>query len=386
MPPARKPRTTKAASTKTRSKKAAPKAALTQAELPLAKSEAEVKPNAKAREVFDALIWYDPGQGYMAREVAELAGLRTIEVGITGEAIDERDEPALFGEARRITDIRSAIATTDAKVVWLTSAGVHGREASPLEDQELLRAAAERGVRVCTLEPAPESAVDLGQRNCMWARTTPMLVEAPVFAELRECLPEIGPIRAVHVSGRSTTACGSLGARLFDAMATVHALLGAADRIDASIVSPGATRGVYRPPSTALRAAQGDLSAHLRFSNGKSATVNVTNHAGAWQRGVTVLGDLACARVTDHRVDLVFADGHVEDRHEGAVRSAESSDSGVVRIADQLRRAIDPRSPELPPMDAKAILAMCEAAILSARTGEAEHPSTLLLMAGVKRR
>lgn len=383
MPPARKPSSTPKRSPK-RPKKAP---AAVQADLPLAACQAEVKPNAGVpRELIDALIWYDPGQGFLAREASQLAGLRAIEVGITGEALDDRDEPALFGEAKRVTDIRSAIAATKARVIWLTSAGVHGREASPLEDQELLRAAADRGVRVCALEPAPASALDLGQRNSMWARTTPLLIEAPVFAEVRECLSEIGPIRAVHVSGRSTPACGSLGARLFDAMATVHALLGTADRIDASIVPPGATRGVYRPPSTALRAAQGDLSAHLRFSSGKSATVALTNHAGAWQRGVTVLGDLACARVTDHRVDLVFADGHVEDRHEGAARSTESTNSGVNRIADQLRRAIDPRSPELPPMDAKAILAMCEAAILSARTGEAEHPSTLLLMAGVKRR
>ncbi len=354
--------------------------------MPLAACEAEVKPTkVRKRALVDALVWYDPGQGEMVRAVAQSAGLRAIEAGIAGEAKEERDTPgALFADALRITDIRHAIARTEAKVIWITSAGLHGREASPLEDEALLRTAVERGAQVCALEPTPASAVDLGQRPVMWARTTPSLIEAPVFAELRECLGEIGAIRSVAVTGRSASECGSLGARLFDAMATVHGLLGTADRIDASIVPPGATRGVYRPPSTALRAAQGDVSAHLRFSSGRSASISLSNQAGAWQRGVTVMGDRACARVTDDRVDLVFADGHVEDRGEIPALRA-TGEAGVRVIASQLRRAIDPRAPLLPPMDAKAILAMCEAAVLSARTGEAEHPSTLLLMAGGRR-
>lgn len=100
---------------------------------------------------------------------------------------------------------------------------------------------------------------------------------------------------------------------------------------------------------------------------------------------MTVLGEKGCLRVNDAELELTGINGELLDRSAIAPPFDPASggpDRAAAIISDQLKRALDVRAPQPTPMDRAKVLAMCEAAILSARTGEAEYPQTILQMGG----
>jgi hypothetical protein len=160
-------------------------------------------------------------------------------------------------------------------------------------------------------------------------------------------------------------------------MLVVHALLGVPETIDAAhvpadpLAPPGAT-------PQALRSLQGDLGASLRFSGRRAATISISNDAGPWFRGLTILCERGSIRACEQGLQRFGPDGTLLD---ATPAGATEKDPGLHALVTAITRALDHRIPAPPPADLPAVLAMCHAALLSARTSQAEPPATLLRMA-----
>lgn len=311
-----------------------------------------------------------------ARAIASLAGLHPVVIATDAP----RDVVhGVFPGVEVDSDARHALSTAPATVaLWMA-------EPEFLDDAEVLERARERGIRILCTEPWPLSIETA--RACAEAPSSGVPAFVPEFratracADLMDAVSDLGAVRSVVVTGRNARGEGSLAARLFDAMTLVHGLLGLAETIDAAHVpavagTVGGAVGAATPE--AMRNLHGDLTANVRYSARRCAAVAVSNTAGPWFRGVTVIAERGSVRATEQGMERFDPSGAMLDS--SGPRAVER-DAGLAAVARAVERALDPRIPAPPPSDAAEVLAMCHAALLSARTSQAEPPATLLRMA-----
>lgn len=353
-----------------------------------------------ARAARTAELWLAPDQLALVRAVLDRLSegsqtpIRVQRAGCPDAAA--RAELARALDAQPLDDLRAALTATDADLFLIADPGDFGARAAH-DDARVIRAAIERGTRVASFEPTPASLIELaaalaaGERplsagpRAEWARLVPISRWTTHVREALELLESFGPVRAASIHSLSTPAHGSLGARLLDTMDLVLALLGTPESIDAHFTP--ATRGqtLRSEPGETLRDLHGDLSANLRFASGQSASLLISNHAGAWDRTCTLLGRGGRLRVFADGFEWVDPSGERLDASR-TKKTARGSSSGVspfvAAAADQLEQllAAGPAAPGLP--DYAGALALSQAALLSARTGEPESPATILRMAG----
>lgn len=353
--------------------------------------------SAKAAEV-PTLAWLEPGQKPLLEAIAAQARLQVIAAGSpSGSA---RAASLRVEGAEEFTDLRSVLTSTDAKALLLmTGAGAEpiaaAGEQSPLRDAELLRICQTRGITVISLEPIPASTSFYADapapgEGVRALPLVPLMAHSKVFADALEAMETLGSPRTVSLSFWSGPGQGTLGARLFDAATVVHALLGVPESIDASIVTRVSVSGVRLAPGETMRDLRGDLTANIRFAGAKAASFSLSDRGGRWFRGLSIVGDGGRMRMDERGFECFTSDGADTDasthpRRRSAASAAHSPvDPGAVEaIAQAITRATDPRAPKAPPIDHAAVLATCEAAILSARTGQPESPATILRMARV---
>ncbi|MCB9847567.1 MAG: hypothetical protein H6814_04045 [Phycisphaeraceae bacterium] len=328
-----------------------------------------------------ALAWLSENQADLARGIAKAAGLRLDLVGCSGV----NQSGAVAGLARALDatatdDLRSALASSDIEAVLIGAITTDESEHTLLS-HEALKGLDQRGVRVFSLAPPPGRIGDPGQgfgdgSTPGRVELVPLLRHSQGFQAATAALETFGPIRTVAVSARCGEAQGSLGARLVDAMDAALALLGEPDSVDAAI---GAPMGAGPAPETLLEL-RGDCSALLRCTDGRSASISLTDQAGPWFRGVTILGDRGCLRVEDDAFEWIAPDGELIERSEHSGRPADPAQVIGQAIARRLEGVIEHEDPRL----RLRAIGMAEAAALSARTGQAESPAKLLRLAGVK--
>lgn len=233
-----------------------------------------------------------------------------------------------------------------------------------------------------------------------WAAFCPCARVSRVVREAVELIEHVGPVRAMSVESLGRPEHGSLGARVFDAMDLVASFMGVAETVDGAYAPVARSRGVHSVPSQRLRALDGSLTAHARFADGRSASIVASNRAGSWSRRLVMICDSGRAVVDDRGVQWIGStEGHTHDGgradHAASVPSMqharpgsleiEGVEPGAAAVAEALARALNPRAggggASVMPTDYPAVLALCGAALLSARTGEAESPATILRMA-----
>jgi predicted dehydrogenase len=324
------------------------------------------------------LAWLSPAQAGLAGEIAEQAGLRLDLVGCSGaDRPGGATELARTLDATPTDDLRSALASSSIEIVLIGSITPDECEHTLLAP-DALRGLEQRGVRVFSMAPPPGRIGDPGQGFGSGPgpiEMVPMLRHSPGFQAALTALEAFGSIRTVAISARCGLTSGTLGARLVDAMDAALALLGEPDTIDAAI---GAPAGAAHQPETLLEL-RGDCSALLRGSDGRSASVSLTDQAGPWFRGVTILGERGCLRVEDDAFEWIDPDGTLIERSE---RTGAGVDPAMVIGQAIVRRLSGVIGPEDPRARLRAI-SMAEAAALSARTGQAESPAKLLHLAGL---
>lgn len=342
-----------------------------------------------------ALICLHPDQYGLARSLAERCELSIPFVASADPSRSAGPElNEFFPRAEVVRDLRHALAAADIGVVILgrlpgaSFRGAAGADAA-LDAHEAIRLCVERGIRVISFEPVP-TALGEARDAAAWGdlvRLVPLLRDARLFAAASDVLANFGPVRSVSFAARSGPGQGTLGARLFDAMLLVHSLLGLPESIDCSIVSPGASVGLHATPADSLSRLAGDLTANIRFAGHCAASISLSDRAGRWFRGATLLGESGCLRIDESGFEVIDPSGRTIDRSPAkaptkAARGTEPDPlaSAVDVFAEAIDRVLDERVPRPAPMDLGAVLSMCEAAMLSARTGQAESPATMLRM------
>ncbi|MCK4873564.1 MAG: hypothetical protein KAS72_12640 [Phycisphaerales bacterium] len=312
------------------------------------------------------ICWLSARQTELVRDAGKQAGLTFVAAGSSVKGQSAAVAETIGAEAG-VDDLRIALTEYEADLIFLASIDHIDPETS---DQ--LRTLAHRGVKVMSMEPLPGGLRDLtGADEPSLAELVPMMRRSPGFRAAELFLPNFGEVRCVNVSFRAGHGEGSLAARLYSALDVVNRLCGQAEQIDAAMAGPGGSL----PETLALM--HGHLTANLRFPENRAACIAVSDLAGQWSRGVTILGEGGCLRIADTRVEWIGQDGQVID---------EASVDDVVSLGDliatHIDRALDPRMPIDPPADHATILAVCEAALLSARTGQSESPRKLRKLIG----
>lgn len=338
------------------------------------------------------ICWLSLDQLALAGQVAERANLRIVGVG----SPDRASSAAAELGAPPLDDLRHALATEEADLFWIAAPGAFGTGEGASEDAAALVAARGRGSLVASLEPIPASATDLAAgwldqvggaaRPADCCVFVPRLRLSRPFREAQEVLESFGPVRSAMVESWRRPSQGSLGAQVYDAMDLLCALLGEPQTVDAAHVAPGAPgrgRGGGRGGDS-LRGWRGDLTASLRFDDGRSASLVASDHAGRWNRTVTLLGDAGRLRLFDDGFEWIDPAGEKVDSSRASTREQPSGWGAheIAAIGDDLARRLDPAIPAAGPVDHMAVLALCQATLLSARTGQCESPASIHRMTG----
>lgn len=332
------------------------------------------------------IAWLRPAQAAFVRAVAQAADFAIVGAGTPSKGQSAAVADALSCAA--VADIRTALTEGDAELIFIASTGDFGADAAA--DAGALAAARARSVQVATLDPIPAAALDVmarewsdGELNSspsLWPRVCPLVRFARSLRDAMESLHEFGPARLVSVTSTCTAGQASLGGRLFSAVDLVLAMLGEPDLIDAAFISPGAGHGLHSLPGETHRDLHGTISANVRYADGRAANFVLSDCGAQWTDSVLLIGPGGQLTITHRGFEWFGPDGSLLDRHEAP---ATEHEAGAAAIADVLTRLLDPALPVEAPVDIASVLAIGQAALLSARTGQGESPATIRRMMNV---
>lgn len=334
-----------------------------------------------------ALCWIAPDQVDVVRAVGNACGVSiayagSAEKGRSGGVADSLG-------ADPIDDLRSAFASADVDLILITDPGAFGSGGA--NDTTAVESARSRGVKIACLEPIPAGALELGAGG--WTKSThgvrpidavsviPMMGVSRCWRDSADAIENFGQLRTLHVEALGRPGQGSLGARLHSAMGLVFSLLGSPEVVYASAVGPIA--GVTRTNTEdTLRDLHGDVSAILRYPDGRAASIVASDQTPAWQHSALLLGEEGRLRVDDISMTWEHQSAEAPDLHDVVwPGSFEGLDAFGLALADAIARLLDPSVPADPPVDHESVLAMSQAALLSARTGQGESPEVIRKLA-----
>lgn len=325
--------------------------------------------------------WVAPEQIGLVQAAAKAAQVSIVAAGSPVKGQTGSAAERLGG--RPTDDLRAMLATVDASLILIAAPALFGSSAST-DDSAAVRSAHARGVRIVAMEPIPAAAMDLtgggwtetgeGARAVDVVRFAPLARDSASFRGAADVLAQFGHVRSVLVECWCSAAEGSLGARVYDGMHLIHSLLGEPETVDASYAEPGQGKGLHALPGESLRGLAGDLTANLRFGDGRAAALAASDRAGRWGRMATLIGPAGRLWIGDAGFGWIDPDGRIVD--ESTFAGADSA----AALGDRLARILD--APDTGPVDHGTILAMGQAALLSARTAQAESPATIKHMAG----
>jgi hypothetical protein len=335
----------------------------------------------------ETIVWAEGDRAQFLKRVAAASGLRVVGAGC---GVKGRSSAAAscFG-CEPVDDLRSVLTESPCEAVLIGSAGDFGAASSP-SDAGAVLAALQRGVRVLTLDPLPASAMELsgawstpgagGVTPACGVRFVPLARVAKPLRDAAEVLEMFGPARTVFVEACCRPEEGALGSRLFGAVELVLWLMGEPESVDAAYAPP--RRGPLIPlPGETLRDTHGDVTLNFRFADGRAAALLASDQSGRWSRSATLLGPEGRLRVFDDGFEWVNAKGDRVDASRQTKRRGETpADRAVQVVSDAVSRILDPAVPEAAPVDHAGVLAVCQAALLSVRTGSGESPATIRRM------
>lgn len=308
------------------------------------------------------IAWAEPGQRPLIEDAVHRAGLDI--AGVGGATLAAASELADALGVERLTDLRQTLHRDDVDLLWLASPEPIGAD-----ERRLIR---EVGLTVVSTEPRPMEIADLvlDPAEASTAMFVPLMRRSPGYRTALDTIDEFGQRQLIQITLGSGPGEGTLFARLFDAMDLLETLCGPADGIDAALAGPQASF----PES--LADLRGHMTLNVRFAKGRCASIAVSDRAGSWSRAVTIVGPAGRLRIDDVDHEWIGADGETVE----AATPREPVTAGAL-VGEQMIRAMETRDAcgDRPP-DTARLLALCEAARLSCRTGQGETPQKLLEM------
>ncbi|MCH8825074.1 MAG: hypothetical protein IH984_16390 [Planctomycetes bacterium] len=307
------------------------------------------------------IIWAHADQQMLIKDMLRKSKAELIAVG-SPQSTDAA-ELAENLKTDRLKNLREAILHEKANLLWLAAPS-----RLEVDERRLIR---EVGITTISSEPRPGSISELTDDpdEAKTARFVALMRQSPGYRAAQEVFDQLGPRQCVNVSMRSGAGQGTLFARLFDAIDMIDTLCGDAQLIDASLA------GLVGATPESLAGLHGHMTLNMRFSNNCCACVALSDCAGSWFRGVTIMAEGGCLRLDDAGFEWTSQDGDILDSH----REKKALSPGQL-IAIATTRLIDKHNTAEAPPDNAKLLAVCEAARLSCRTGQGEAPRRMLEM------
>ena len=307
------------------------------------------------------LAWAAPNQAQLIQETARSTGAQV--VAIASPTPQGAPELSKALDTRRVEDLRNAIHQGEFDVLWLAAP-----EPASAEVRRLIR---ELKVRTVSCEP---QVGDIGElladpQGGIGTSVVPLMRRSPGYRAAAQTIPQFGEAQCVNVFFRSGPGQGTLFARLYDAMDVLLDLCGEIETINAGLAGP-----LANVPDN-LHGLRGHMSGNLRFKPNRCACVALSDGAGTWFRGVTVLGEGGCLRISDAGFEWIGPDGRVLDQHQSEKANILPGELIGMQIR-RLQEGLD--SGEQP--DNISLMSMCESARLSCLTGQDEAPAKLAEM------
>jgi predicted dehydrogenase len=283
-------------------------------------------------------------------------------------------------------DLRQAILHDGVDVLWLIE---------PVEldadERRLIRERARgslpngashshSGLVCVSCEPVPGlvSEVQREPEEAGTACFVPRFVRSAGWVAAAQLVEQLQPVRSVHVELRSGESEGTVFARLFDAMDVVIGVAGGIDSVSARFIGTVAGKTSSIAPEI-LPGMSGTLGLVAQCGETCIASGNVSNDAASWSRRVTVIGESGCLHVTDWGYQ--WSDARDSERGMEESNVSEAVSTGEMMANEILRVLGRETASDVPsPPDFEGLLGACEAARLSARTGQAESPGKMLEM------
>ncbi|MHC4976783.1 MAG: hypothetical protein ACYTF7_09285 [Planctomycetota bacterium] len=315
--------------------------------------------------------WITPEQVPLLRSILDSLDCSLEAVGHDGRS-GQAAQMAESLDARACTHLHELTQHAEGALVLLGT--------TPQEDLDQIHELCARAERVVTLTPIPssikEAHADGAPGRTRLPTFTPLWRSTRGVRSLIEAIETSSMPRVLSIASTSDAHCGGLGARLFDAMDMVHTLLGEPELIDASI-HPPRHGGLQLQPGNTLSMLSGEMSVHIRCHDQSSATLALSDRGGSWVRSISAMGDAGTMRCEHDHFTWTHSDGHVvEDSDATPDLTFEET------VADSVGRELDIHSQTWRPVNTARVMSMCEAAMLSARTGQGESPATVLRMSG----
>ena len=312
-------------------------------------------------EPTNIIAWVEPGSHDLVGRVAQHPLVNVIGVGSTDTSTHGALDTALGLPV--IADLRDAVRHEDLHAIWLAGP-------TRLSADEIRGLGQAPHFTVCT-EPRAfmlEEPID-GSTVAAFPRFAPLMRRSPGYRAALSALDEFGEPHALSLCFRAAPEDGSFHARLFDAMDFVINLLGDIEVINATLYTVGDSGA-------------GHLNAVAQSVDGRCASILVSNEAGPWRRTATILGHAGAVEIDDESCLWTAPEGTETDAAPGLSSSELSSVDAPELMAQhliRLRDGLDVDTGELPPQNA-VVAALCETAMLSTRTGQAESPETMIRM------
>lgn len=306
------------------------------------------------------VVWADSDQAALVRDVVRSTGIDVVAIGSSRPQAGS--DLAKSMSVQRIDDLRQT-RRTDIDLLWLATA-------EPM-DSNTRRRIGEEEIPTISCEPQFGSMAELmsDARRATNMSCVPMMRHSAAFRAAADLLPQFGEPQCVNISGRSGPGQGTLFARLFDAMDLLHALCGPIESINASLAGP-----LQQTPD-GLAALRGHMCLNVRFKPNRCACVAVSDQAGSWFRGLTILGDGGCLRINDQGHEWIDPSGRVIDQQQ-----SHAPPTFADLICAEVKTLCHDRERAEPPDDTVLLLALCEAARLSCLTAQCEAPERLMEM------
>ncbi len=337
------------------------------------------------------IVWADEQRAECVKDIAAAAALTVVGAGCSTKG--RSSAVAAIFDCPPVDDLRSVLTDAECDVILIASAEDFGAAAHQSDAAAVLNAHS-RGVRVITLDPLPASALELagpwttpgpgGITPLAGLSFVPLARAAQPFREAAEVLEMFGEPRTVLIEACCRPEEGSLGARLFGAIEVLLSLVGEPESVDAAYAPPD--RGqLIRQLGETLRNTHGDITANFRFADGRAAALLATDRSGRWSRNITMLGAEGRLRIFDDGFEWVNSAGDRVDASRQVKRRGETphetpQSPACQIIAEAITRTLDPAVPTDSPLDHPGVLAVCQATLLSTRTGSAESISTIRRM------
>lgn len=241
--------------------------------------------------------------------------------------------------------------------------------------QAMMRATGEANRPLLAMTPRPgldhDQLIDAGDVFSAGPPPTPVpLFRAlPAGRRLTEAAEAFGPVNAATVEIGGAAMDGTLGTRLFDAFDLLACWFG----------TPATIQAVPMRSSSPTGTRMDRIFAIATYPDGRAASIGAGADGGRSHRAATLHGE--AGRLYSCNGALDWSDSAGTQLELGTWQVA-SADDFATELSDAIHATISGLAPP-PPIEATIrLLAACETAFLSARTGERESCDSVLQMLG----